>query len=184
MKLNFFNYIHLFKTKKPIKMKKILGVLVVVLALSSCSQKTGYVDNGKVINEIKEKVALEAKYTALSDDMKKSTDSIAKLFQAKYEKLNTLSGSKKKKELELFNQKAQRYQQQMQAQQQAFQQNYQSEIDSLITKVKTYITTYGSSNGYDFIYGTVEASPTIMYAKDDKNLSQSIIDGLDAAFKE
>ena len=41
-------------------MKKILAVLSIAILITSCQkQKIGYVDNGKVINEMQEKVDLE-----------------------------------------------------------------------------------------------------------------------------
>ena len=44
-------------------MKKILAVLSIAIFITSCQkQKIGYVDNGKVINEMQEKVDLEKKY--------------------------------------------------------------------------------------------------------------------------
>lgn len=166
-------------------MKKIVGLIIIVLAFTSCQQqKTGYVDNGKIINEIKEKEDLEAKFTEIENAFKKRGDSLGKLFQAEYAKIATYSARKQKAEMPTFEQKAQRFQQQMQMEQQSFQKQYQVEIDSLITKVKTFVSDYGKTNGYDYIFGTVETSPSIMFAKEENDLSQKIIDGLDAAYNK
>ncbi len=166
-------------------MKKIVGLIIVVLAFTSCQQqKTGYVDNGKIINEIKEKIELETKYTNLDAEFKKKGDSLGQLFQAEYAKINSYTGSKKEKEMQVFNQKAQAFQQQMQNDQQSYQKKYQVEIDSLIVKVKTFVSDYGKSNGYDYIFGTVETSPSIMFAKEENDLSQKIIEGLNTAFNK
>jgi len=68
--------------------------------------------------------------------------------------------------------------------QQGFQKQYQVEIDSLIAKVKTFVNDYGKTNGYDYIFGTVETSPSIMYGKEANDLSSKIIEGLDSAYNK
>ena len=166
-------------------MKKIVGLIILVIAFTSCQQqKTAFVDNGKIINEIKEKEDLETKYTNLDVAFKKKADSLGQMFQAEYAKINSFTGSKKKKEMDVFNQKAQNFQQQMQVEQQGFQKKYQVEIDSLISKVKTYVLDYGKTNGYDYIFGTVETSPSIMFAKEENDLSQKIIEGLNTEYQK
>ncbi|RAJ17879.1 OmpH family outer membrane protein [Olleya aquimaris] len=166
-------------------MKKLIGLILVALVLTSCQkQKIAYVDNGVLINEIKEKLDIEAKYTIKDSLFKIKVDSFRQVFQADYQKIAALSKSKQESELQLLNQKAQGLQQAWQIEQQGFQKEYQVEIDSLISKVKTFVQDYGKSNGYDYILGTVEASPSVMYSKEENNISQQIKEALDAAYSK
>ena len=107
-------------------MKKIIGLAIVALVFTSCQkQKIAYVDNGLVINEIKEKVDLEAKYNEKDEAFKKKVDSFRQVFQVEYQKVATLSKSQQESELQALNQKAQGLQQTWQAEQQNFQNEYQ-----------------------------------------------------------
>ena len=75
-------------------------------------------------------------------------------------------------------------QQQFQMEQQQISKPYQEEMDSLITKVKDYVKKYGKTNGFDVILGTVESSPSVMYAKDEYDLTETIIKDLDNNYKK
>ena len=56
-------------------MKKIIGVLILALAFTSCQeQKIGFIDNGKVINDFQQKIDLEAKYKAKGESFDKRRD--------------------------------------------------------------------------------------------------------------
>ena len=54
----------------------------------------------------------------------------------------------------------------------------------MIVKVKRFVKDYGKSNGYDYILGTVENAPSVMFSKDDNDISDKIIDGINAAYKK
>ena len=87
-------------------MKKILGLAFVALVFTSCQkQKIAYVDNGLVINEIKEKVDLEEKYNQKDEAFKRKVDSFRQVFQVEYQKVATLSKSQQESELQALNQK-------------------------------------------------------------------------------
>ncbi|MGB6268869.1 MAG: OmpH family outer membrane protein [Olleya sp.] len=166
-------------------MKKIVGIVLVALIFTSCQQqKIAYVDNGVIINDLKEKKDLENRYNVKDSLFKRKVDSFRQIFQGEYQKLAALPKSKQDSEAQLLNQKAQGLQQAWQMEQQSFQSEYQVEIDSLISKVKNYVKNYGKSNGYDYILGTVETSPSVMFGKEESDLSQKIIEGLDAAYKK
>jgi len=166
-------------------MKKILGLAFVALVFTSCQkQKIAYVDNGLVINEIKEKVDLEEKYNQKDEAFKRKVDSFRQVFQLEYQKVATLSKSQQESELQALNQKAQGLQQTWQAEQQKFQSEYQVEIDSLISKVKGFVKNYGKTNNYDYILGTVENSPSVMYGKKENDITKKVIEDLNAAYKK
>ena len=171
------------KTKH--KMKKILAVLSIAIFITSCQkQKIGYVDNGKVINEMQEKVDLEKKYETKLNAFNARKDSIGRAFQMEAQKFQMesqkMSQSKAQEEYDRLGQKQQMLQQQFQMEQQQISKPYQEEMDSLITKVKDY----GKANGFDVILGTVEASPSVMFAKDEYDLTETIIKDLDSNYKK
>ena len=96
----------------------------------------------------------------------------------------TLSKNQQESELQALNQKAQGLQQTWQAEQQKFQSEYQVEIDSLISKVKGFVKNYGKTNNYDYILGTVENSPSVMYGKEENDITKKVIEDLNAAYKK
>ena len=166
-------------------MKKILGLVLLGLVFTSCQkQKIVFVDNGVIINEIKEKLDLESRYNTKDSLFQKKVDSFRQVFQLNFQKIATLPKSKQSAEESVLRQKAQGLQQAWQMEQQAFQKEYQVEIDTLIVKVKNFVMDYGKSNSYDYILGTVENAPSVMFSKDENDISKKIIEGLNAAYKK
>ncbi|WP_290701593.1 OmpH family outer membrane protein [Lacinutrix sp.] len=170
-------------------MKNLILALFVLVTFASCQQqKIGYVDNGKVINDIKEKVDIESKYEALNQSFKLRADSIGKVYQTEYQilqaKAATMSQAKQQEAIQTFQAKAQQFQQMMQAEQQQFQTAYQTEIDSVISKMKTTVKDYGKANGYKFILGTNESTGTVLYGDTTSDLSDLIIKEIDSKYKK
>ena len=81
-------------------------------------------------------------------------------------------------------QKQQLLQQQMQSEQQQLAKDFQTEIDSVISTVKTYVKDYGKANGYTYILGTSDAAATVMYGADEHDLTQTILDSLNAKYEK
>ena len=81
-------------------------------------------------------------------------------------------------------QKQQQLQQQMQMEQQQLTQAFQAEIDSVIVNVKDFVKAYGKTNGYNYILGTSDAAATVMYGDDQSDLTQTILDALNADYKK
>jgi len=171
-------------------MKKLIYVLCVVAILVSCqqSQKIAYIDNGKVINEYQEKIDIEEKFKIKDEAFKKRTDSIGKAFQLeaqdfqlKSKKMSQKNAQEKYQEL---GQKQQLLQQQIQFEQQQLTSAFQEELDSVIVGVKKFVHNYGKDNGYTFILGTSDGAASVLYGKDENNISQTIIDALNSAYKK
>lgn len=171
-------------------MKQIILAVITLVTLSACQQqqKIGFVDNGKVINEYQEKLDLELKYKAKDDVFKKRNDSIGKAFQLEAQefqlKASKMSQKKAQEKYQELGQKQQLLQQQMQFEQQQLTQAFQTEIDSTIIKVKNFVHDYGKQNGYTYILGTSDAAASVLYGTDENDLSQTIIDALNAKYKE
>ncbi|WP_044401181.1 OmpH family outer membrane protein [Lacinutrix sp. Hel_I_90] len=170
-------------------MKNLILAVIAIVTLASCQQqKIGYVDNGKVINDIQEKKDIESKYEALNESFKKRVDSIGKSYQMEYQALQSqaakLSQEKQQEMMQPFQMKAQQYQQRMQGEQQQLQTAYQTEIDSVISKMKTTVKEYGKTNGYKFILGTNEAAGTVLYGDEAADLTAVILKEIDAQYKK
>jgi outer membrane protein len=168
-------------------MKHIIYLALTVLVFTSCQQqKIGFVDNGKVINDYQEKKDLETTFQAKDEAFKKRADSISQAFQLEVQQGQVAAQkSSQKKAQELMGglqQKQQQLQQQMQAEQQQITQEFQAEIDSIIVKVKDFVKVYGKKNGYTYILGTSDAGSNVMYGTDENDLSQTILDALNAEY--
>ena len=170
-------------------MKKLLYVAFVVFAFTSCQQqKIGFVDNGKVINDYQEKKEIEEKYKVKDEAFKKRTDSIGQAFQIEAQafqaKASKMSPKKAQEAYDGLMQKQQMLQQQIQIEQQQITQAFQTEIDSTIVKVKDFVKDYGKTNGFTYILGTSDGASSVLYGTEENDLSQTIIDALNAEYKK
>ncbi|GAA4802258.1 OmpH family outer membrane protein [Litoribaculum gwangyangense] len=171
-------------------MKNIIYVALFMLVLSSCEKpnKIGFIDNSKVINDYQEKKDIEAKFQLKDDSFRKRADSIGRAFQTEVQSTQLVAQkSSVKKQQELMGglqQKQQQLQQQMQMEQQQLTQEFQTEIDSVIVKVKNFVKDYGKSNGYNYILGTSDGTSNVLYGSDENDLTQIILDSLNANYKK
>jgi len=174
-------------------MKNIIYLVLAMLVFASCEKpnKIGFVDNGTLINDFEEKKAVEAKFQIKQEAFAKRADSISKAFQEEAQKgqakAQRLARTNRKKAEELMmslQQKQQQLQQQMQVEDNQLKQGFQAEIDSVILHVKEYVKDYGKTNGYNYILGTSELAATVMYGKEQSDLTQTILDALNAEYKK
>lgn len=170
-------------------MNKILGVLVIAFLLVACQeqQKIAFVDNGEVINAYQEKIDVEAKFKLKDETFKKRTDSIGKAFQLEVQNFQIngakLSPKKQDEQSQALGQKQQILQQQLQMEQQNLTREFNVEIDSVLSHVKAFVEDYGKKNGYSFILGKNEAG-SVMYGTGANDITQPIIDALNASYKK
>lgn len=174
-------------------MKNIIYVALVCIAFTSCEkQKIGFVDNGTIINDYQEKKDVEAKFQIKEEAFRKKADSVGQAFQieaqqgqAEAQKLAQKNNRKKAEELMLgLQQKQQKLQQEMQTEQQVLTQAFQTEIDSVIATVKTFVKGYGKTNNYTYILGTSDAAATVMYGSEKNDLTQTILEALNAKYNK
>lgn len=174
-------------------MKNIIYVVLALLIFASCEKpnKIAFVDNGTLINDYQEKKDVEAKFQLKQETFAKRADSISQAFQAEAQKgqaeAQRLARSNRKKAEELMGglqQKQQMLQQQMQNEEQTLRQEFQAEIDSVIVNVKDFVKDYGKTNGYNYILGTSDAAATVMYGAEASDLTQTILDALNAGYKK
>jgi outer membrane protein len=170
-------------------MKNIVIVIIAVLTFTSCqqSQKIGFVDNAKLINEYQEKIDVQDKLQAKIKIYEQRRDSVRQAFQIEINEAELKSRKMSQENLQKLSQELQQKDQMMtqrdQFEQQQIAQESQAQNDSLIKKVKNFVKDYGTKNGYNFILGSNEAG-SVMYGNADSELTQTILDALNAAYKK
>ncbi len=170
-------------------MKNIVIVIIAVLTFASCqqSQKIGFVDNAKLINEYQEKIDVQDKLQAKIKIYEQRIDSVRQAFQIEINEAELKSRKMSQENLQKLSQELQQKGQMMnqrdQFEQQQIAQESQAQNDSLIKKVKNFVKDYGTKNGYNFILGSNEAG-SVMYGNADSELTQTILDALNAAYKK
>ncbi len=170
-------------------MKKLFGILTVVLILTSCQeqQKIAYLDNAKVVNEFQKKIDFEKTFQVKVTAFNKKADSLgqaiqmeAQLFQAKSA---NMSQKNAETEYQALLQKKQMTDYQLQAEEQALQGEGQKQIDTLIKEVKAFVKDYGKKNGYTYILGANDAG-SVMYGLESNDITQTVLDALNSDVKK
>ncbi len=171
-------------------MKSLIKGFAILVLLTACQeqQKIAFIDNGEVINNYQMKLDIESKYKGKDEAFKKRTDSISKAFQLEAQefqiKAKSMSQKKAQEKYQELGQKQQLLQQQMQFEQQQISQAFQTEIDSAIIKVKDFVKDYGSKNGYDFILGTSDGAASVLYGKENTDITKTITEALNSDYKK
>ena len=170
-------------------MKNIVVAIIVIFTFASCqqTQKIGFVDNSKLINEYQEKIDIQDKLQAKIKTYEAKRDSIRQAFQLEINEAELKSRKMSQADLQKLSQELQQKDQIIaqrdQFEQQQIAQESQSQNDSLIKKVRSFVKDYGTKNGYDFILGSNEAG-SVMYGNETSDLTQVILEALNAAYKK
>lgn len=169
-------------------MKKLLLVVLMAAGLTSCNeQKTAYVDTTRLIQEYSEMQEIEAEFTTKSDRVKSELDSVARGFQMEVQEyqtnMNSMTTAQRQETEERLMRKQQSIQQQQQQMGNQLRQESDVVIDSIVTKVKEYVKEYGKENGYTYIFGSNE-SANIMYAEDGLDITEEVLEKLNAGYKK
>lgn len=163
-------------------MKKIAFLFLAVISLISCqNEKTGFVDNGDLINEYQEKKDIETSVKEKFDAFGKKRDSVAQIFQLEVQQFQTLSKAQQVAQEPMLKQKQQFLLQQLQQEEQSINNAGQVEIDSLISKVRSFVKDYGKKNGYTYIFGANDAG-SVMYGKDQEDITKTVLEALNTAY--
>lgn len=161
-----------------------------MLVLASCQKpnKIGYIDNSVVINDYQAKKDLEEKFKGKEQVFNVRRDSMVNAYQLDLKeaqiKAKRMSQANLQKLSQEIQQKEQLLSQRIQQEQQAIQQSFQTEIDTLIVKVKNFVKDYGKKNGYTYILGTSDAAASVLYGTEENDLTQTILDALNAEYKK
>ena len=125
-------------------MKNILGAIIVILTFASCqqSQKIGFVDNSKLINEYQEKIDIQDKLQAKIKTYEARRDSVRQAFQLEINEAELKSRRMSQADLQKLSQELQQKDQVIaqrdQFEQQQIAQESQAQNDSLIKKVRNF----------------------------------------------
>ncbi len=177
-------------------MKKGIFVLGLAGLLLSCGNnnsatnadtvfKTAYIDSSKLMTEYQEVKDIESKYKIKSEEKGKQFESEIAKFQQDVQSFQANAAQKGQEWAQQKSAELQKREQQLQMKQQALFQELQSEsateMDSLVKKVKGFISDYAKKNNLDYVFNTEEAS-TVIYAKDQYNITEEIIKELNAKY--
>jgi len=175
-------------------MKKSILVLGLAMTLFACSEKgaevvenkTAYIDTQKLMKEYEESKDIEAKYKTKSEEMGKELEADISKFQTEAQGFQKNAEVKGMAWAQQKGAELQRREQELGIKQQTMLQSLQAEsgkeMDSLVSKIKNYIKDYGKKNGYDYIYGTEDAS-TVLYAKEKYDITDTLIKELNSKYK-
>jgi len=168
-------------------MRFFLFSIITFFSVISCqhSNKIGFVDNAKLINEYQEKIETQKKLQEKIKLYELKRDSVRQSFQLEINEAELKSRSMSQAELQKLSQELQQkdqiINQRDQFDQQQIAQESQRQNDSLIKKVRSFVENYGLNHGYDYILGSNEAG-SVMYGKKSNDLTQTILDALNEKY--
>ena len=168
-------------------MKKLAGFIALIILMASCTQvKVAYVDVEEIIKEYEGSKKAEAEMKAQSETMANQLDQLAGPFQQKVQdyqrNAQSMSASaRQEKEQELM-QEQQMIQQRQQLAQQQVQAEGQKMIDQINEEIEDFVASYAKSNGFTFVLGTSEQTKSVLYGDESMNITEQVIDALNAEY--
>ena len=166
--------------------KKTVIFFALSIVIISCNKptetkefKTAYIDTSKLMDESTEAKDIGAKYKDKSKVMGNQLEAEVARFKseaASFKQNAQTNGQAwaQQKGAEL-SQREQQLNYAQQAMLQQLQEESGAEIDSLVIKYRKIIKEYGKEKGYDYIYGSGDSAPSILYAKDSYDITKEVI---------
>jgi len=177
-------------------MKKSLLIIGLAFALFSCNNnegksaggfKTAYVDTSKLSKEYEAFKDLDSQSKVKQEEMGRELEGKVQQLKLDYASAQSEAAAKGPQWAQLKAQELQKREQDLNAMQQGMMKQLQDEFgvknDSAVSKMKKYVANYGKKKGYDYIYGTGDASVSIMYAKDGYDITNEVIKELNDNYK-
>jgi len=176
-------------------MKKTIATLAIAVLLFSCNkaeetastEKTAYIDTSKLMTEYTESKDLQAKFKEKEKVMSGELEREIKKFQDEADNFRRNAQANGQEWAQRKGAELQKKEQELTYAQQALSRQLQNEVgvegDSLSSKVRKFIKEYGKKNGYSYIYGTGEVTPSILYAKDQFDITDKVIKELNENYK-
>lgn len=171
-------------------MKKVAYTLLLVLCISACNEtgKYGFVDRSIVVNGYEAKKNLEERFKTKNSAFIKRRDSLIKQYEFDRQEAGIKAQRMTQEELQKLSQEFQQREallgQQIQFEQQELQSAFDTELDSIISDIKTFVKSYGKEHGYTFIFGTSDATNTVMYGPESSDLSNIILEDLNSKYQK
>ncbi len=171
-------------------MKNALVILLgLIMTLSSCqkTEKTAFIDLDKVVEEYQLMNRIKEDFKAKEDAFNKKFDSIARNFQQKVQnfqaKANRMNQAKAQKQYEQLMMEQQSIQMAQQQEAQKLQEELEKAMEEASDKLKDFIKDYGKKNDYTYIFSRSELAG-IAYGKDEKDITDELIDALNETVKK
>ncbi len=176
-------------------MKKSLLIFSFALALLSCNKeqatatgfKTAYVDTSKLSKDYEEFKDLESQSKVKMEEMGRELDGKVQQWKLEAASFQEEAKTKGPQWAQLKGQELQKREQELNMLQQSMMKQLQDEFgvknDSAVSKMKKHIRDYGKKKGYDYIYGSGEATNSVLYAKDSYDITNDVLKELNSNYK-
>jgi outer membrane protein len=159
-------------------MKKVVLLVVILMAFGCKQDKIAFVNNVRLMEGFKQKIAVEERFAQQKEAFNKKRDSISRAFQMEAQaiesQINSMTEQKAQEAYGRLQQKGQQIGQALQQQEQQLQQIGQADMDSVVQKVKKEIAAYGKANGYTFILGGGDGG-SVLYGEEAKDITDAIL---------
>lgn len=165
----------------------VIAMLIAVFAVVKSGQTSElvYVDVNKLIEGYKRTKVVRGEFEAKAKTLKANVDSLVVGWQNELKQYEKERSKYSKKELKLKQELLGNKQQQINNYQQAIQQQIKEEdqksTQTVINDINDYIKEYGKKEGYRIIFGA-SGSGNIMYAEESSDLTEKVLEGLNAEF--
>ena len=164
---------------------KLIGFMLILLSCDA-NEKLAYVNRSLVVNEYARKISIEQRFQEKNTEFIKKRDSLIRQYESERQAASLRVQSMTKEQVQQlsleFQQKEALIGEQIRAEQQELQQAFDAEMDSVIQEVKDYVVKYGETHKYAFIFGTSDATNTVMYGTNTRDISQIILDQLNGEY--
>lgn len=165
----------------------LLALLVSVLSFFyfQASSNQVYVDVNKLMEGYDRTAVVRAEFEKKETAMRANVDSLLSNWQQELKNYEKERASMSRKELELKQELLGNKQQQINSYQQAIQKQLQEEdqkaTQTVINDINDFVKSYGKEHGHRIILGAT-GSGTIMYADEGADLTDAILEKLNASF--
>jgi outer membrane protein len=176
-------------------MKKTIILVALAISIISCNKtttttkefKTAYIDTSKLMEESTEAKDIEAKYKDKAKVMGNQLEAEVARFKSEAASFKQNAQTKGEAWAQQKGSELQQREQQLNYAQQAMLQQLQQEsgveMDSLVKSYRKVIKEYGKEKGYDYVYGSGDSSPSILYAKDGYDITNDMIKKVNDLYK-
>ncbi len=168
----------------PLSLIAIAASIFMFFQLQSSSELV-YVDVNKLLDGYSRTKIVRAEFEDKAKTLNANVDSLMTDWQNELKTYEKERSKMSKKELELKQELLGNKQQQINNYQQAIQKQIQEEdkksTQTVINDINDYVKEYGKTNNHKIIFGA-SGSGNIMYADDATDLTQDILEGLNADF--
>ena len=168
-----------------------IAIIALIASVSSffylqSSSDLVFVDVNKLLEGYKRTKIVRAEFDKKAKTMKSNVDSLMSNWQKELQAYEKERVSFSKKELELKKELLSNKQQQIGNYQQAVQKQLQEEdqkvTQTVINDINDFVKEYGKKKGYKVIFGAT-GSGTIMYGEESSDLTDEVLEELNAEFE-